>query len=67
MYPRKVIEILHIVLVPQCYNIMDERFMHMTIASISACMNRMVVFSDWAISVSYFEGIIHWRVVGVPQ
>lgn len=39
----------------------------MTIAYISVCMNRMVAFSDWAINVSYFEGIVSWRVLGVPQ
>lgn len=39
----------------------------MAIACISACMKRMVAFSDWPISVSYFEGIICWTVVRVPQ
>lgn len=41
--------------------------MRMAVACISVCMNRMAAFSDWAINVSYFEEIIRWRVVGVPQ
>lgn len=33
-------------------------FLHLAIACISVCMNRLVAISDGAVSVSYVEGII---------
>lgn len=40
--------------------------MHMAAACIKACMNTVLAFGYWAISISCLEGIVHWGLVGVP-